>query len=177
MRIARFLFCAGLAGCATAPDFTPAPPASEVGTVYIYRPANKNERGKSPDVYVGEEKVFALQNAGYGVLLLPPGQHELVVKNLCFPAVQQSVAVRAGEQAFLRFAVPDPLRPPPNESSGHWLEDMFQIGARTAELRKWSEEWCQQAPRFEAMEKTAASAEIARTKLVDDGSAAGIRLK
>jgi len=177
MRVVLFILCAGLAGCATAQDFTPAPAAPGLGTVYIYRPANKNERGKSPDVYVGEEKVFALQNAGYGVLLLPPGQHELVVKNLCFPAVRQSVAVRAGDQAFLRFAVPDPLRQAPNESSGHWLEDMFQLSARTAELKKWSEEWCQQAPRFETVEKSTASPEIAQTKLVDGGSVEGIRPK
>ena len=177
MRIARFILCAGLAGCATAPDFTMAPPAPELGTVYIYRPANKNERGKSPDVYVGEEKVFALQNAGYGVLLLPPGQHEVVVKNLCFPAVRQSVAVRAGELTFLRFAVPDPLRPAPNESSGHWLADMFQLSARTEEIGKWSEEWCRQAPSFEALDKSAASSEISQTKLVDGASAEGIRPK
>lgn len=176
MRIARFLLCTGLAGCATAPAFTPAPAVSGLGAVYIYRPANKNERGKSPDVYVGNEKVFALQNAGYGVLLLPPGQHELVIKNLCFPAVRQTVAARAGDQTFLRFAVPDPLRPPPNESSGHWLEDMFKLSARTAELKKWSEEWCQQVPRFETVEKSTASPEISQTKLVDGGAAEGIRL-
>jgi len=177
MRIARFVLCAALAGCATAPDFTMAPPSPELATVYVYRPANKNDSGKSPDVYVGDEKLFALQNAGYGVVLLPPGEHELVVRNLCFPAVQQKVAVRAGEPTFLRFSVPDPLRPPPNESSGHWLADMFQLSERTAELRKWSEEWCQQAPRFEAVETRAAQSEIALTKLVDGASAEGIRPK
>jgi len=128
-------------------------------------------------LYVGDEKLFALQNAGYGVVLLPPGEHQLVVRNLCFPAVQQKIAVRAGEPTFLRFSVPDPLRPPPNESSGHWLADMFQLSERTAELRKWSEEWCQQAPRFEAVETRAAQSEIALTKLVDGASAEGIRPK
>ena len=177
MRIARLVLCAGLAACAATPDFTPAPLASDLGTVYIYRPANKNERNKSPDVYAGEEKLFALRNAGYGVLLLPPGQHEIVVKNLCFPAARQTVAVRVGEQVFLRYSVPDPLRPAPNESSGHWLEDLFQLSARTAELKKWSEEWCQQAPRFEAIDKSAASPEISQTKLVDGGSTEGIRPK
>jgi len=179
MRIARFvlLLYAGVAGCATAPDFTMAPPSPELATVYVYRPANKNDSGKSPDVYVGDEKLFALQNAGYGVVLFPPGEHQLVVRNLCFPAVQQRIAVRAGEPTFLRFSVPDPLRPPPNESSGHWLADMFQLSERTAELRKWSEEWCQQAPRFEAVETRAAQSEIALTKLVDGASAEGIRPK
>ena len=177
MRIAGFVLLAGLSGCATqGPDFTMALPSSELGTVYVYRPANKNEHGKSPDVYVGGEKVFALQNAGYGVLLLPPGQHEVVVKdNVCFPAVRQSVSVRAGEQMFLRYAIQDPVRPAPVESSGHWFADLLQIGTRTAEAKKWSEEWCQLPPRFEAIEKSAASNEIAQTKLVDGGSANGVR--
>jgi len=179
MRIARFVLCAGLSGCATAPgpDFTLVPPAAELATVYIYRPANKNESGKSPDVYVGDEKLFALQNAGYGVVLLPPGEHQLVVRNLCFPAVQKKIAVRAGEPTFLRFSVPDPLRPPPNESSGHWLADLFQLSERSAELKQWSDEWCRQAPRFEAVETGAAQSEIALTKLVDGASTEGIRPK
>jgi hypothetical protein len=177
MRIARLVLCAGVAACATAPDFIMAPPSPELGTVYVYRPANRNESGKSPDVYVGDEKLFALQNAGYAVVLLPPGEHQLVVRNLCFPAVQQKVAVRAGESTFLRFSVQDPLRPPPNESSGHWLADLFQLSDRTAELKKWSEEWCELPPLFEAVEKDAASSEIAQTKLVDGGAAEGVRLK
>jgi hypothetical protein len=180
MRMARFVLCAGLVGCATAaqgPDFTMAPPASELATVYIYRPANKNAGSESPDVYVGEAKLFRLQNAGYGVVLLPPGQHEVVVKNLCFPPVRQSVSARGGEQMFLRFAVADPLRPPPVESSGHWSLDLIQLPSRTAEAKKWSEEWCQLPPRFEAIEKSVASAEISQTKLVDGGSAAGVRPK
>jgi len=73
--------------------------------------------------------------------------------------------------------VQDPLRPPPNESSGHWLADLFQLSDRTAELKKWSEEWCELPPRFEAVEKDAASSEIAQTKLVDGGAAEGVRLK
>lgn len=155
-----------------------APASSELGTVYVYRPANKNEGGKSPDVYVGDEKVFRLQNAGYGVLLLPPGEHEVVVKdNLCFPAVRQNVSVHAGEQVFLRYSIQDPLRPPPVESSGHWFADLLQIGSRTAEAKKWSEEWCQLPPRFEAIEKSAASTEITQTRLVDGGSAEGMTLK
>ena len=179
MRIARFVLCAGLFGCATqGPDFTLAPPSPELGTVYVYRPANKNEGGKSPDVYVGDEKVFALQNAGYGVLLLPPGQHEIVVKDqVCFPAARQSFSVRGGEQMFLRYSIQDPLRPPPTESSGHWFVDLLQIGERTTEAKKWSEEWCQLPPRFEAIDKNAASNEIAKTKLVSGGSAEGIRPK
>lgn len=168
-------FC--IAGCASAPDFTPAPPSSELGAVYVYRPANKNEGGKSPDVYVGGEKVFALENAGYGVVLLPPGQQEIVVKNLCFPSVSQSVSVRAGEPTFLRYSIQDPLRPPPVESSGHWFVDLLNIGSRTAQAKKWSEEWCQLPPRFESIEKSAASSEIAQTKLVSGGAAEGVRLK
>ena len=179
MRIAGFVLLAGLFGCATqGPDFTMAPPSPELGTVYVYRPANKNEHGKSPDVYVGDEKLFALQNAGYGVVLLPPGQHDVVVKNnVCFPAARQSVTVRAGEQTFLRYAIQDPLRPAPVESSGHWFADLLQIGTRTAEAKKWSEEWCAVRPRFEAIEKNAASTEIAQTKLVNGGSVEGVRPK
>ncbi len=179
MRIARFVLCAGLFGCAAhGPEFTTAPaPSSDVATVYIYRPASKNASRESPDVYVGDEKLFRLQNAGYGVVLLPPGQHEVIVRNLCFPAVRQSVAVRGGEQMFLRFAVADPLRPPPTESSGHWTLDLIQLPSRTAEAKKWSEEWCQVPPRFEAIEKSAATAEISQTKLVDGGSAEGVKPK
>ena len=152
------------------PEFSPAPLSPDVATVYVYRLADSHASKSAPDVYVGDDKLFALQNGGYGVLRLPPGEHRLVAKNLgCYPAVKLDLVARGGEQAFVRFSVPAPTRPAPVESSGHWSIDLLHLPTRVAEARKWTDEQCQLTPGFQAVDLRVGPAEISKTKLVDGG--------
>ena len=68
-----------LIGCAASgPIFKKSEPQSQgQATIYIYRPNQFFNAGGWPEIFVDDNKLFALKNQGYGVVQLPPGEHKI----------------------------------------------------------------------------------------------------
>jgi hypothetical protein len=73
----------------------------------IYRPDRLNAGGATFDVYLDGNEVGGLKNAGFLVVRTVPGSHTVEIQHLGITVnrskVRQSVFVKQGERAFLRF--------------------------------------------------------------------------
>jgi Protein of unknown function (DUF2846) len=94
-----------------APAFQPVagvPPGQAV--VYIYRGTPRQDTVGTPDIIVDGEKKFQLLMAGYGVLNLSPGEHEISAKgsywaNWTVPEVTHRLRVEPGQEYYLRVSI------------------------------------------------------------------------
>ena len=68
-----------LSSCsATGPIFEPlAFKPTNKATIYIYRPYVAFNAAGWPDIFINDEKFFALKNNGYGIIYVSPGQHSI----------------------------------------------------------------------------------------------------
>jgi hypothetical protein len=167
-----------LIGCsATGPRYQPPAALSQhQATVYVYRPAFKFYGAVAPDVYLDGQKIFALQNNGHGVLVIAPGEHQIEVRyensgmtnSSCFKPVTQTLSLSAGADYYVRYAMPQPVRPEPKASSvGLALFGPLALAALTVELQSWNDEMCTLPLRFGLINKDEGIKEISKTKLVE----------
>jgi hypothetical protein len=175
-----------LSACATGPRFqSPATLSSQEATVYVYRPDSRFQSGFAPDVYVNGRRAFAMENMGYGVLVIPPGELEIEVryensamatdaerrygkqaKTSCIKPVTHKVAVNAGQEYYMRYAMPEPLRPEPS-SGALLLLGPLGIAASVVRTNNWLEEMCDFPPRLGLVNKDWGIKEISHTTLID----------
>jgi hypothetical protein len=174
-------------GCsASGPRYQPAAMISpDFATVYVYRPNSPFQKGFSPDVYLNGRRAFPIVNSGYGVLTIAPGAHEIEVRydssamaieaerrygsraaSSCLKRVTQKISVDAGQDYYVRYAMPEPLRPEPS-SGALLLLGPVGVGASVIRKNTWLEEMCDLPLRFGVVSKEVGTKEISKTKLVE----------
>ncbi|MBW8722662.1 MAG: DUF2846 domain-containing protein [Polaromonas sp.] len=91
-----------LAGCA-APRPVPAP-TEEQASITVYRPDGFVNGGAYPYLYVDDDKIGSLMNAGHIVFGVSPGSHELVLKNIMWWSGKQgwTIDVQKGQRRYYR---------------------------------------------------------------------------
>ncbi len=94
----------------TGPIFRPVAEQPGSAIVYVYRPGPPKPQAfgeRYPRIYVNGEKKFDLKDAGYCVITLPPGQHEIKAvgdfwTNWTTVPVTRTIAVEAGREYYIR---------------------------------------------------------------------------
>jgi hypothetical protein len=164
--------------CSTAgPEtkFEPVLRSSLYGTVYVYMPDMGFPHNAKPDVYLNGSRIFSVENNGHGILMLPPGEHALEVRvegamtfARCFKPVGTSVTVQAGQEQFVRFALPAPHRPHPQENRARvHVFGLVGLAVHAVDQTNWQNELCAFPLRLEV---EGDQEEVAKTNLVEGGT-------
>lgn len=100
-----------LAGCATPAVLFSALPEIPKGQarIVVYRPKRMRANDAHPHVYLNGQRQFALRNAGYNIINVPPGNYTVEVKGSTLAWGMQprslSVTLASDETQFLRLYV------------------------------------------------------------------------
>lgn len=75
-----------ISGCvASGPSFTRlSEPENGKSTIYLYRPSTMVNRGMAPDIYINEVKYEKLNDGGYQVYNLSPGDYNVAIDGNIF---------------------------------------------------------------------------------------------
>jgi len=109
--VAALLALPMLAGCASGPIFSEAPPPENgKALVYIYREPNFAGAGEGAAFFIDEQRVVELMAGGYSFVYLAPGHYEVEQRWTIFSyasRAEQSVStqldVKAGDVRYVRF--------------------------------------------------------------------------
>lgn len=91
-----------LAGCAA---HRPIPaPTEEQASITVYRPDGFVNGGGYPYLYVDDDKIGSLMNAGHIVFGVSPGSHKLVLQNIMWWSGKQewAIDVQKGQHRYYR---------------------------------------------------------------------------
>jgi hypothetical protein len=162
-----------LSACVSAPTGPRFEPAltlpTDKATVYVYRPYWPVDANLAPLIHVNDERKFSLLNKQYAVVSLTPGIYEFRadIQMSCYASVSRQLSLRAGEDYFVRFAVPSygksgrpSFAPTP---TGNTAADALLLLPALLDLHRK----CRLMPDLSLMDRDQALREITDTHLIE----------